>query len=104
MRGKPLRPTPKISLPWLIWSTVAASSARRSGWHSGNTCTPVPILIRLVRAAMAAAKVSGAEQTERSGATWISASHIASSPQRSAASTCSKEIVKASSSVIPAVR
>ena len=67
MRGNPLRPTPKISLPWLIWSTVAASSASRSGWHSGNTCTPVPIFIRLVRAAIALARVSGAEHTERSG-------------------------------------
>jgi len=37
VRGKPLRPTPKISLPWLIWSMVAASSATRSGWQSGNT-------------------------------------------------------------------
>ena len=62
MRGKPLRPTPKMSRPWLIWSTVAASSARRSGWHSGSTCTPVPIFIRLVRAAIALASVSGAEQ------------------------------------------
>src|SRR5205807_2063914 len=44
------------------------------------------------------------QDVERSGATWISASHIASRPQRSAASTCSKETAKASSSVISAVR
>jgi hypothetical protein len=61
----PLRPTPKSSRPWLIWSTVAVSSASRSGWHSGNTCTPVPILRRLVRAAMALATVIGALITER---------------------------------------
>ena len=67
MRGKPLRPTPKMRRPWLIWSTVAASSASRSGWQSGSTCTPVPIFIRLVRAAMALARVSGAEHTDRSG-------------------------------------
>src|SRR5581483_7178686 len=90
--------------PWLIRSTVAASSASRSGWHSGRTWTPVPIFMRLVRAAIALARVSGAEHTERSGATWISASHIASSPNRSAASTCSNETANASSSLIPAVR
>jgi hypothetical protein len=60
--------------------------------------------MRFVRAAIALAKVSGAEHTERSGATWISASHMASSPKRSAASTCANEVVKASSSVTPAVR
>ena len=80
MLTTPLRPTPKISLPWLSWSTVAASSARRSGWHSGNTCTAMPIFIRLVRAAIAAAIGSGAERWVRSGAKWISASHIASRP------------------------
>jgi hypothetical protein len=104
VRGKPLRPTPKISRPWLIWSTVATSSARRSGWHSGSTWTAVPIFIRLVRAAIALAILSGADSTERSGAIWISASHIASSPQRSAASTCSNEVANACSSLIPAGR
>ena len=63
---------------------VAVSSARRSGWHSGSTCTAVPILSRLVRAAIAAATVSGALRTERAACWWISASQIASSPQRSA--------------------
>src|SRR5579885_366617 len=62
----PLRPTPTSSRPWLILSTVAASSASRSGWHSGRTWTPVPIFMRLVRAAIALARVSGAEHTERS--------------------------------------
>jgi hypothetical protein len=59
--------------------------------------------MRFVRAAMAPARVSGAEHTDRSGLTWISASHIASSPQRSAASISSKEVANAASSVIPAV-
>ncbi|HEY3908370.1 MAG TPA: hypothetical protein VGM07_00600 [Stellaceae bacterium] len=68
----------------------------RSGWHNGNTCTPVPIRMRLVRAAMALAMVNGAAQTDRSGATWISASHIASSPHRSAASIWANDSAKAS--------
>ena len=58
----PLRPTPKMSRPWLSWSTVAASSARRSGWHSGRTCTAMPILMRFVRAAIALAIGSGADK------------------------------------------
>jgi hypothetical protein len=86
----------------LIWSTVAASSPMRSGWQSGSTCTPVPILMFLVRAAMAAAIVSGTAHTERSGATWISASHIASSPHFSAASTCANDSAKAASWLVPA--
>jgi hypothetical protein len=40
------------------------------------------------RAAIAAATVSGAVNTERRACWWISASQIASSPQRSAASIC----------------
>ena len=52
-----------------------------------QTCTPVPILMRLVRAAMALATVIGALSTERRACWWISASQIASRPQRSAAST-----------------
>jgi len=55
----PLRPTPKISRPSLTWSTVAASSASRSGWHSGRTWTAMPIFIRRVRAAIALAMASG---------------------------------------------
>jgi hypothetical protein len=55
----------------------------------------VPIFIRLVRAAIAAAMVSGAASTERVGAAWSSASHITSRPQRSAASTCSNDWSKA---------
>jgi hypothetical protein len=48
--------------------------------------------------------VIGTEQTERSGAIWISASQIASRPQRSAASTCSNAVVNASASVCPGRR
>ena len=62
MLTTPLRPMPKISRPWLIWSTVAASSASRSGWHSGNTCTAMPIFMRWVRAAIALAIASGADR------------------------------------------
>ena len=41
----------------------------------------MPILIRLVRVAIAAATVIGALSTERAACWWISASQIASSPQ-----------------------
>src|SRR3984893_10390456 len=58
----------------------------------------------LVRAAIALAMVIGTEHTERSGAIWISASQIASRPQRSAASTCSKAVSKASASLCPGRR
>ena len=60
---------------------VATSSASRSGWQSGSTCTAVPIFMVLVRAAIAAARISGEASTERSGLKCSSASHIASSPQ-----------------------
>jgi len=52
-----------------------------------------------VREAIALAIVIGTAQTERSGAIWISASQMASSPHRSAASTCSKAVVNASASL-----
>ena len=80
---------------------VATSSASRSGWQSGSTCTAVPIFMRLVRWAMAAARISGEASTERSGAKCSSASHMASSPQRSAASTCSKDCLNASAALAP---
>ena len=40
----------------------------------------MPIFIRLVRAAIAVASISGAASTERSGAVCSSASHITSRP------------------------
>src|SRR3984893_11464978 len=58
----------------------------------------------LVRAAIALAMVIGTEHTQRSGAIWISASQMASRPQRSAASTCSKAVSKASASLCPGRR
>jgi len=80
----------------LIWSIVAVSSASRSGWPSGRICTAVPILMRLVRAAIALATVSGADSSERVGFMWISASHTTSRPQLSAASIWAKEFLNAS--------
>src|SRR5438309_588670 len=47
----------------------------------------MPIFTVLVRAAMALATIIGADITERSGAPCNSASHTASRPYRSAAST-----------------
>ena len=44
-----------------MWSTVAASSASWSGWQSGRTCTAVPILMRLVRAAKGSGRVPAVE-------------------------------------------
>src|SRR5579883_3166234 len=88
--------------PRLAWSTVAVSSARRSGWVSGKTCTAVPILMRLVRAAICPATFIGALSTLRLACWWISASQNTSSPQRSAASTCSNPWANASASDCPA--
>ena len=45
----------------LIWSTVAASSAIRMGWERGKTLTARPMRTRDVRAAIALARMSGAE-------------------------------------------
>src|SRR5579883_1989714 len=64
----------------------------------------MPIFMRLVRAAMALAMVSGAASTERSGATCSSASHIASSPHSSAASTSAKPSANAAASLWPGAR
>lgn len=49
----------------LNWSTVATSSARRTGWLSGRTWTAMPIFTRRVRAVRAAATTSGEARTER---------------------------------------
>ena len=65
-----------------MWSRVATSSAILRGLPSGRTCTAVPILIRSVRAAMAAATTSGAESTDRVGLKCDSAIQTASRPSR----------------------
>ena len=90
-----------MSRPPLSWSTVATSSASLSGWQSGSTWTAVPIFMRRVRWATAAARISGEAATERSGAKCSSASHMASSPQRSAASTWAKELAKDCAALAP---
>ena len=48
-----------MSRPLEMTSTVAASSATFSALFSGRSSSHVPILMRVVRAAMAAATVSG---------------------------------------------
>src|SRR6266545_2773778 len=58
---------PNSKRPSLMWSTVATSSAMRSGWFRGNTWTAVPTRRRRVRAAMALATWSEAEMIERVG-------------------------------------
>jgi len=93
-----------MTRPPLTWSRVATSSASRSGWQSGSTWTANPILARRVRPAIAVATTSGEESTDRSGTKCSSASQIASTPKRSAASTWAKERAKASASVSPAPR
>src|SRR5438874_384829 len=50
-----------------MWSTIAASSATRSGLASGSTCTAKPTRMRLVRAATAQAPTSGEASTARCG-------------------------------------
>ena len=49
------RPAPNSSRPWLSMSIRAKSEAVRSGWLKGMATTAVPILIRFVRWATAAA-------------------------------------------------
>jgi hypothetical protein len=61
----------------------------------------MPILMRRVRAAIALAMLSGADNSDRRGSKWSSANHITSSPSRSAASTCSIASSKASLSLRP---
>ena len=80
----------------LIWSIVAVSSARRSGWPKGRICTAVPILIRLVRAAIALATINGAVTSARVGFIWISASQTASRPHSSAVAISAKDCANAS--------
>src|SRR5262245_31517761 len=92
---------PNSTRPWLIWSTVAASSAMRRGWIKGNTCTAMPTLSCLVRAAMALATTIGADRTERFGVKWASPSQAVSNPMISASSTSSKASWKLSSCVPP---
>ncbi len=86
---------PNSKRPWLMWSTVATSSAMRSGWFSGSTCTAVPTCRRVVREAIALATCSEAEMTERVGVKWISPSHTQSTPQASAWSATSNTSRKA---------
>src|SRR5919109_1816682 len=97
----PLRPTPNSKRPWLIWSTVAASSAMRKGWIRGNTWTAIPTRNRLVRVAIEQATMIGAESTERLGLKCISPNHTVSNPDFSARSTRSNDSLKASSGVPP---
>src|SRR5437879_3659501 len=72
-----------------MWSTVAASSAIRSGLFRGRTWTAIPIRKRVVRVAIELATTIGAASTDRAGVKCISPSHTPSSPHASAASTSS---------------
>ena len=83
------RPIPYSSRPPETMSSVAASSAARSGLCSGTSTTPVPSLIREVRAAAAAITTIGEGITEYSRRKCISASQARSKPSRSASTTCS---------------
>src|SRR5262249_319160 len=65
------------------WSIVAISSAMRSGWLRGRTCTAVPMRRRLVRVAIELATRSEAEITDRAGVKWISPSQTQSMPHAS---------------------
>ena len=68
-----------------MWSRVAISSAMRMGLPKGSSSTPRPMRRRRVRAAMAAATVTGADSTLK-GMKWYSASQTDSMPSRSASS------------------
>ncbi len=86
----PLRPIPNSTRPSLMWSSVATSSAMRSGWLRGSTVTAVPTRTRRVRVAIELATWSDDEMTERAGLKWISPSHTQSMPHASAASATAK--------------
>src|SRR5262245_27807038 len=101
VRTTPLRPMPNSKRPSLMWSMVGTSSARRSGWFSGSTCTAVPTRRRRVRLAIALATCSEAEMTERVGVKWISPSHTQSMPSASARSAVSKMSRKAAGWLAP---
>src|SRR5262245_7895545 len=62
----------------------------------------MPILIRRVQVARAAAITSGDDSTERSFWKWISASHTASRPRSSAAFICARDSSNATWSSVPA--
>ena len=84
-----------------MWSTVAASSATRSGLVSGSTCTASPVRMRSVRAAMALAMTIGDASTARSGLKWCSASQTVSNPICSASVIWAKDSSKASACETP---
>ena len=76
-------PRPRISRPWLSSWTVAASSARRSGWCNGARMTPVPSSIRDVAWAIAA-PTTRSEGMYPSSTKWCSVVQTDVKPSRSA--------------------
>ena len=74
--------------PPAIWSTTAASSARRRGSWNGVRSTPVPS--RIVEVASAsAAHITSSEGRYPSEAPWCSLTHAESNPTDSASRTSS---------------
>ena len=98
---KELRPTPNNNRPWLMWSTIAASSATRSGLAKGKTCTARPIPMRLVMAAAALAPISGEANTALFGRKWLSPNQKVSSPASSARVTRSNHSLNVSAWLEP---
>ena len=76
-------PTPRITRPSEMRSTVAIRCASTTGLRSAGSSTPVPRRTRLVRAAMAAIRVSG---SWRGRAVIESPIHTESKPAASARS------------------
>jgi len=86
------RPSPRVSRPSLSRSTVAASSASRTGSCSGASRTAVPMRTRLVRAAIAA-HTGSSDGMYPSSRKWCSDTHTESKPSssaRTATSTASR--------------
>ncbi len=70
--GDEPRPTPTSSRPRLSWSSIAISSASRSGSYSGTTNVVAASRIRLVARAAAARNTAG-DGASPSGVPWCSA-------------------------------
>nr|WP_266096561.1 hypothetical protein [Rubrobacter marinus] len=75
-------PHPSVNLPPETRSTTAASSATRKGWCIGRSRTFVPMPMRVVRAAIAAATTSGLGRYP-SSTKWCSESHTSEKPRDS---------------------
>ncbi len=94
------RPMPHWKRPPESTSSIAPSSATRSGLWNGSTLIAQPSLMRVVVAAIAAIIRFGDGSVENVASKWCSASHTASKPS-SSASRASRRIAAETSPSVP---